>query len=274
MNPGRFEHYQPFYFKLVTPRPVDVWLPDAVKLNTKERYPVIYMHDGQNLFDPETSFLPGIDWGMADTAHRLIQENRIPPVIIVGIWSATARGREYGPAKAVNDYASSAERKKYLRDFGKPVSDDYLRSIVNELKPFIDRTFPTRTDAAGTAIMGSSFGGLISLYAVCEYPEVFGGAGCLSTHWPAAGGATIPYLADSLPDPETHRIYFDYGTETLDAQYEPYQVRADAVMRRGNFQEGVNWVTKKFPGEEHSERAWRKRVHIPLRFLLSQEFAD
>jgi len=269
MSAGRLEHYKPFYFKLIAPRPVDVWLPDAVKLNTQERYPVIYMHDGQNLFDPETSFL-GVDWGMADAVDRLIREGLIPPAIVVGIWSATARGREYGPAKAVNDYASPAERKKYLRDFGKPVSDDYLRAIVNELKPFIDGTFPTRPDPAGTVIMGSSFGGLISLYAVCEYPQIFGGAGCLSTHWPAANGATIPYLADKLPNPETHRIYFDYGTEALDAQYEPYQIRADAVMRKGGFQESVNWITKKFPGEEHSERAWRKRVHIPLQFLLAQ----
>jgi len=269
MHTGRFHHYKPFYFKLIAPRPVDVWLPDAVRLNTRERYPVIYMHDGQNLFDPETSFLPGIDWGMADTVQRLIQENRILPAIVVGIWSATARGREYGPAKAINDYTSPAERRKYLRDFGKPFSDDYLRSIVNELKPVIDHGFPTRTDGAGTVVMGSSFGGLISLYAVCEYPEIFGGAACLSTHWPAAGGATIPYLADHLPNPETHRIYFDYGTETLDAQYEPYQIQADAVMRKGGFQEGVNWITKKFQGEEHSERAWRKRVDIPIEFLLS-----
>jgi len=269
MHPGRIEHYQPFYFKRIAPRPVDVWLPDAVKLNMQERYPVIYMHDGQNLFDPETSFL-GIDWGIPDTVHRLIRENCIPPAIVVGIWSSTARGREYGPAKAINHYASSAERKKYLRDFGKPVSDDYLRAIVKELKPFVDKTFPTRRDAAGTTIMGSSFGGLISLYAICEYPEIFGGAGCLSTHWPAANGVTIPYLADHLPNPETHRIYFDYGTEALDAQYEPYQVRADEVMRRGGFQMEINWVTKKFPGEEHSERAWRKRAHIPLQFLLAQ----
>jgi len=273
MEHGRFHHYHPFYFKLIIPRQVDVWLPSDTGLDirpgTGNRYPVIYMHDGQNLFDPKTSFLPGVDWGMADTAHRLIREKRIPPVIIVGIWSAIARGREYGPAKAVNDYTSPAERKKYLRDFGKPVSDDYLRAIVNELKPVIDQTFPTRTDAAGTFVMGSSFGGLISLYALCEHPEIFGGAACLSTHWPAANGATIPYLADNLPDPKTHRIYFDYGTKTLDAQYEPYQVRADEVMRKGGFQEGVNWVTRQFPGEEHSERAWRKRVHIPVEFLLS-----
>jgi len=269
MNFGRFEHYKPFYTKLIAPRPVDVWLPDAVKLDTQERYPVLYMHDGQNLFDPGTAFL-GVDWGMVGTVHGLIREGVIPPVIVVGIWSATARAREYGPEKAVGAYANSAERKRYIRDFGKPMSDYYLRFIVNELKPVIDRTFPTRTDAAGTCIMGSSFGGLVSLYAVCEYPLIFGGAGCLSSHWPAAGGAMIPYLADHLPDPETHRIYFDYGTEALDAQYEPYQVRADELMRKGGYQEGDNWITRKFIGEEHSESAWRKRVHIPIRFLLAQ----
>ncbi|MDW8466083.1 MAG: alpha/beta hydrolase-fold protein [Chloroherpetonaceae bacterium] len=149
-------------------------------------------------------------------------------------------------------------------------SDNYLRFLVEELKPFIDSTYRTRPEQSHTFIMGSSMGGLISLYAICEYPHIFGGAACLSTHFPAADGAVIEYMKSHLPDPATHKIYFDYGTETLDAQYEPYQQRADAVMRQRGFIEGKNWITRKFPGDEHSERAWRKRVHIPLLFLLGK----
>jgi predicted alpha/beta superfamily hydrolase len=116
--------------------------------------------------------------------------------------------------------------------------------------------------------MGSSMGGLISAYAMSEYPEIYGGAGCVSTHWPAGDGIVIDYLKAHLPDARTHRFYFDYGTETLDANYEPYQRKMDEVMRNAGYKEGKNWVTKKFVGAEHAERAWSQRVDVPLTFLL------
>lgn len=265
---GQFDHFKPFHSKLIPPRQVDVWTPENVQHQINKRYPVIYMHDGQNLFDAKTAFI-GVDWGIHEAMDRLAKENHFRPAMVVGVWSATARGREYGPGKAILKYATKEERKLFLQHFGKPISDDYLKFIVKELKPFIDSNYPTLPDQANTFIMGSSFGGLISLYALCEYPEVFGGAGCLSTHWPAARGAMIPYLSMNLPDAKSHRIYFDFGTEAMDAQYEPYQRQVDNVMRLREYQDGVNWVTKKFDGEEHSERAWRKRVHIPLEFLLA-----
>jgi hypothetical protein len=99
---------------------------------------------------------------------------------------------------------------------------------------------------------------------------VFQGAGCLSTHWPAGEDILIAYLRKVLPRPGKHKIYFDYGTETLDASYEMYQKQADQVMRAAGYKEGQDWVTYKFAGAEHSERAWRERVHIPLAFLLGE----
>jgi predicted alpha/beta superfamily hydrolase len=151
---------------------------------------------------------------------------------------------------------------------GEPLSDRYLEFLVGELKPFVDEHYRTLPGRQHTFVMGSSMGGLISLYALCEYPGVFGGAGCLSTHWPAAGGATIDYLQRALPAPGAHRLYFDYGTETLDAEYEPYQQRADAILRAAGYCPGVDWLTRRVEGAEHSERSWRERVHIPLLFLL------
>jgi enterochelin esterase-like enzyme len=111
-------------------------------------------------------------------------------------------------------------------------------------------------------------GALISAYAMAEYPETFGGAACISTHWPAGDGAVIDYLAKHLPAPGAHKFYFDYGTETLDASYEPFQQRMDAVMKSAGYTEGRDWVTQKFPGAEHSEKSWRQRVEVPLQFLL------
>ena len=123
--------------------------------------------------------------------------------------------------------------------------------------------------------MGSSKGGLISMYAICEYPEIFGGAICMSTHWPgifASESNPIPlafqnYLKANLPNPKTHKIYFDFGTETLDKMYEPYQIKVDEIMKAKKYGK-KNWQTLKFEGEDHSEKSWAKRLSIPLAFML------
>ena len=147
-------------------------------------------------------------------------------------------------------------------------SDRYLAFLVQELKPLIDANYRTLQGRADTFIMGSSMGGLISQYAMSVHPEVFGGAGCVSTHWPAGDGIALDDFAAHLPDPATHRYWFDYGTATLDASYEPYQMRADEILRKAGYVEGQNWITKKFEGAEHSEKAWRLRVDQPLKFLI------
>jgi enterochelin esterase-like enzyme len=145
------------------------------------------------------------------------------------------------------------------------------------LKPLIDKKYSVHRDKKHTFIAGSSMGGLISMYAICEYPNVFGGAACLSTHWPGiftVENNPIPeafynYLKTNLPNPKNHRIYFDYGTATLDAMYEPLQLKVDEVMKAKGYN-SLNWSTNKFEGEDHSEKAWQKRLHIPLEFLLGK----
>jgi predicted alpha/beta superfamily hydrolase len=113
-------------------------------------------------------------------------------------------------------------------------------------------------------------GGLISCYAIAEYPQVFGGAGCVSTHWPIGDGAVIDYLKRTMPDPKTHRMYMDHGTATLDAMYAPYQQRADAVMHAAGYEDGKNFMTRVFDGAEHNERAWRVRMGEALAFLIGR----
>lgn len=262
---GGFLRYEKFPSAHVDRRNVDVWLP--ADYSAKKKYAVIYMHDGQNLFNPKESY-GGVDWGIDETMTRLLAEKKIRPAIVVGIWNTPKRFEEYMPQKAFA--LASTEQREDMRKFRNAdsvISDNYLKFIVQELKPFIDKNFSTSTRREDTMIMGSSMGGLISLYAVSEYPMVFGGAGCVSTHFPVGNGVVIEYMKNSLPDPKTHKIYFDYGTETLDATYEPYQRKADEVMRSKGFA-AETWITRKFEGEEHSERSWRKRVDIPLQFLL------
>lgn len=111
-------------------------------------------------------------------------------------------------------------------------------------------------------------GGLISLYALCTHHDVFGAAGCLSTHWPIGGSYLVQAISDLLPRPGVHRIYYDYGTATLDAEYEPFQLEMDHCMEMAGYRRDIDWVTRKFLEADHSEAAWRTRVDIPLAFLL------
>jgi len=106
---------------------------------------------------------------------------------------------------------------------------------------------------------------------MCEYPQVIGGAGCVSTHFPIGRGITLQYMQGNLPDPRTHKFYFDYGTRTIDKAYEKYQLRADKMLSAEGYIQGNNWITRKFEGHEHSEKDWRKRVHVPLEFLLRKD---
>jgi len=268
------------------PRRVVVWLPSTYRPGGP-RHAVLYMHDGQNLFDKETAGY-GMEWQVDETLDRLIREKKVRPTIVVGIWNTPKRLREYVPSKAFGRLP-----RKYMDQVrglygGDPLSDGYLKFIVDELKAAIDRRFRVKTDRTNTAIMGSSMGALISLYAIDEYPQVFGGAGMVSTHWPlllpADGGKSVSdeeyaavssafehYLTPALPDPRTHRLYFDHGTETLDAVYARYQKRVDEIVAKRGYRPGTNWVSRNFPGQAHNEKSWSSRVEIPLRFLLPPE---
>lgn len=268
---GSIERHVDFTSEYVDSRTIDIWLPPGYGRADNRRYTVVYMHDGQNLFHPETSFI-GVDWGIDETMARLIDEGSIEAAIIVGIWNIPNRLREYMPQRTVESPDGNQVLQQFASEFeGKPLSDNYLKFIIREVKSFVDNRYFTRPDREHTFIMGSSMGALVSLYALCEYPDVFSGAGCLSTHWPAVEAVIICYLESALPGPGRHKLYFDYGTETLDAPYESCQKSVDKVIQSMGYESGKDWKTLKFPGAEHSERAWRDRVHIPLQFLLGTE---
>jgi predicted alpha/beta superfamily hydrolase len=265
---GRLVDHAQFPSVHVAARNVQVWLPPGYASGAV-RYPVLYMHDGQNLFDPARSYT-GVDWGVDETMTRLIGEGAVREAIVVGVWNTPKRFEEYMPRKAVGEGSrdSGIEEMAPIAA-GDLLSDAYLRFLVEELKPFVDRRYRTLAGPQDTMIMGSSMGGLISLYALAEYPQVFGAAAGLSTHWPAGDGAVIEYLSASMPGPGLHRVYFDYGTRGVDARYAPFQARMDAVMRGSGYRPGRQWTTHRFEGAEHSESAWRRRLHVPLLFLLA-----
>lgn len=263
---GEVIKYIAFQSEHVLPRNVEVWLPPSYHTNPGQRYPVLYMHDGQNVFNPSTSYT-GVDWDIDGALTKLIEEGIAREAIVVAPWNSERRTGEYMPAKPLQ---LSGGVEAFEAQYGQLHSDAYLKFLTSELKPFIDATYRTLTDAPNTMIMGSSMGGLISAYAIAEYPEIFGRAGCISTHWTIGGNNVVDWFNKSLPEPGSHFIYFDYGTEGVDAPYEPFQLRLNEALLQRGFAEGVDFVSYRFEGADHNETAWKERMHIPLTYLLGK----
>jgi enterochelin esterase-like enzyme len=274
---GTLQRLEHFASKFVDARHVDVWLPED--FDGSKHYGVLYMHDGQMLFDASQTWNAQA-WNIDVAISSLSREGRIPETLVVGIWNnGEQRHSEYFPQKFLPTLSPKFRDEfvtGYLR--GKPQSDDYLRFLVEELKPHIDQHFPTRPEREHTFVMGSSMGGLISVYAMSEYPHIFGGAAGLSIAWIGMGKpnfelplAAFNYLQGSLAPRQGHRLYMDHGTTEMDAMYAPYQTFVDEIVRDRGYDQGNNsgnWQSRVFEGTGHNERAWAERLHIPLEFLL------
>jgi enterochelin esterase-like enzyme len=270
---GSIRHIENFPSRFVQPRNVDIWVPAGY--DPKKKYAVLYMHDGQMLYDSTTTWNHQ-EWGVDETLGDLQTRHTIRDCIVVGIWNTVVnRHAEYFPQKAIDNIPSAykAELLPLIRN--KPQADNYLKFLVTELKPWVDSAYSTAKDQRNTFTAGSSMGGLISLYAVCEYPEVFFGAACLSTHWPGTFDTTnnpIPdainaYLKAHLPKPANHMFYFDHGTASLDSLYKPFQEKVDAIFQENGY-DASNFSSREFPGDSHTERSWNNRFYIPASFLL------
>lgn len=254
---------------------IDVWRPD--NYSSEQKYPVLYMHDGQNLFDSSTTWNKQ-SWEMDQTACALIAEDEVRPFIIVGIHSNPAtRVSQLMPQQAVTE-AGLDSLMAEVKLKGMPVQGDaYADFVVNTLKPLIDSTYSVLADRENTFVMGSSMGGLMSLYLYCMYPDVFGGASCLSTHWYGAdaaqnsfGDAMMNFVETHLPDPATHRIYFDHGTSTIDQWYGPWETRALLIAQNLGYKYGQNLDSYIDYGAPHEESAWAARTPRPLKFLFGR----
>jgi len=280
---GIINRIDSFPTKFISPRTVDIWVPS--NYSKSKKYSVIYMHDGQMLFDATTTWNKQ-EWRIDEVITKLSVENKIENVIVIAIWNIpNLRHTDLFPKKPLENLTEiqhdlileKAKKFGYSFTFEAVNSDNYLKFIVEELKPFVDANFSVYTDTNHTAIMGSSMGGLISMYAICEYPKVFGKAACLSTHWIGFRefeNNPIPesffsYMKEKLPNPKSHKIYFDYGTETLDADYLKYEYRVDEILKEKGY-DSTNSKNLKFEGENHSEASWQKRIHIPIEFMFGK----
>lgn len=262
-----------------------VWLPPAYDREPRRRFPVLYMHDAENAFDRRLSNFDK-EWRVDETVARMAGAGDLREWIVVGLRSPTDRYQTLFPQKLLEhlpeDYRARVtgidlpgiERGRTFR------GDAYVAMLAGPLKARVDGEFRTLRGAQDTAVMGASMGGLISLYAIAEYPEVFGQAAGVSAHLPLAnpegGDATTraaqvaeafaAYFAGTRLDPARNRIYVDHGTATLDASYPPYAAAFDAMMAKHGWN-ADSYQSRAFFGAEHEENAWAQRLDIPLAFL-------
>ena len=245
-------------------RTVDYWKP--LKGSDK----LLIAHDGQNVFDGKSSTHRGQTWEMAQSAIRVSRELGISTPSIIGVWHSSTkenpwgRGKDLIPEKYFKD--GIPVPKSLIKDFNPQLlhGDTYLREIFEKYIPAIAPGIP----ALQTAMIGSSMGGLATLYAVAQFPEKFSTALALSTHWPFGGNELVERTIKELPSPTTHKIWMSHGTKGLDGAYAPFQQLADRLMSERGYL-SHNFISKVYERSGHNERSWAKYLDQPIRFWLS-----
>jgi enterochelin esterase-like enzyme len=219
-----------------------------------------------------------------ENLSNLIKRDSVEPTIVVATWNVFEdRHSDYFPQKpfenldeVTKDSLVSYNQRNSERLFKKlPQSDEYLKFLTQEVIPLVEQNFSVKEESQSYTVAGSSMGGLISFYALCEYPDIFGSAICMSTHWPGAmpyeenpfPDAFFDYLDKELPQLEDHKFYFDFGTKTLDELYPPFEDKVEELFKKHGFDD-ENFKQLKFIGDAHDEDSWRRRLHIPLKFAL------
>lgn len=243
---GDVEYIHEFYStSLKNERDIIVWLPPSYYSSGK-KYPVLYMHDGQNLFDPNTSFI-GYDWKVDEVMSGLIKDKVIQEIIVVGIYNNKNR---------IDEYNLFTEKGRKYANF-----------LMKELKPFIDENFRTVPHFSKTAIMGSSMGGLISFQLFWNYPMFFGKAACLSNSFWVDDGEIFKMVKNSKTVFNNfNKLYIDCGSEEneLIGDFNK-MVKKLEPMKSAKILDFGSFIYK---GGHHTETDWANRLHIPLRYLF------
>ncbi len=229
-----------------------VYLPPGYDAQPGRQFPALYLHDGQNLFDGATSFIPGMDWHVGHTADHVIGTGSVEPLIIVGIYNTgKQRIREYTPTR--------------VPKLGGGRADRYARFLIEELKPFVDGHYRTISAGEHTGIGGSSLGGLVSLYVGLKLPLMFGKLAALSPSlwWNQHVMHRLAAASRANPRP---RIWLDIGTREGSRIVQDVERFRDVLVQKG-WQLERDLHYERVEGAEHNEAAWAKRVGPFLQFL-------
>jgi predicted alpha/beta superfamily hydrolase len=256
---GQIHQHPEFRSKiLANRRDVLVYLPRGYRRFSRHRYPVLYLQDGQNVFDAATAFAR-VEWGADETAQELIRQKLIEPLIIVAVANTgDERIHEYAPSRGVID--GSATRKKRSRGLAR----HYAGFLINELKPYIDRHYRTKPEPEFTGLGGSSLGGLVTLALGLWFPNVFRRLIVMS---PAVwwDDQVIVKMVQKLPHKLPLKIWLDTGT--YEPGWERIRTLRDALVEKGWRPHG-DLKYMEVEGADHSEWAWAARVDPALRFLF------
>ena len=236
-------------------RNITIFLPPGYEANPGQRYPVLYLHDGQNLFDPDLAFKKGEHWRVGETATALIDAARLPPLIIVGIDNT-------GPRR-LHEYTPTHDRRR-----GGGGAEAYGQMLVNELKPFVDAHYRTLPDAASTGLGGSSLGGLVSLYLGLKYPDTFTRLAVMSPSVWWDRRVILRHVRDARPKPRL-RIWVDIGTREGRYHVDNAQLLKVGLIKSG-WEEGDDFHYEEVEGGTHSEGAWARRFDRVLQFLYEK----
>lgn len=234
-------------------RQVTVWLPPGYDVDADRRYPVLYLHDGQNLFEPERAFKKGEHWRVGEAASALVEAGRVAPLIIVGIDNA-------GPRR-LHEYTPTHDRRR-----GGGGASDYGRFLLEELKPFIDTEYRTLADPLHTGLGGSSLGALVSLYLGLKRPDVFSRLAILSPSVWWDRRAILGDVRNARPKPSL-RLWVDIGTREGRHHVENTRL-LKAGLLKGGWVEGDDLHYEEVEGGTHSEGAWADRFGRVLEFLF------
>jgi len=258
-------------------RSVYVWLPPKYFAETNRRYPVLYMHDGQQIWDSEASAKGG--WKVDTTAEKLINEGKIRPMIIVGVENSAQRPEEFTGFSAF--YGLDVAVNTNLVKRGLDYSDGYRNFVVKEIKPWVDRTWRTLPDRNDTFLAGSSFGAVVSLYIGFSESSVFSGIGSFSGgNYPAAdimkekkaSFSRSPYLIDKvIHRTNAMRVYLDCGNQDLDAVFRPRTEDMHAALQKLGYADGKDMFFQIDPKAGHEEPQWAKRFPDFLLFMFGRE---
>ncbi|HEY4083402.1 MAG TPA: alpha/beta hydrolase-fold protein [Burkholderiaceae bacterium] len=252
---GTIERLAPLPSKFLPPRGVQVWLPPGYAQHPQQRYPVLYLHDGQNVFDAAAA---GAEWRVDESAQAGVESGQLAPFIIVAVDNTAARMDEYTPVSMINDGKSVGGK-----------APAYARYLIEELKPFIDAHYRSLPDAAHTAVGGSSLGGLVSLWLAVHHADTFGAALVVSPSvWWADSFALRDVAGIHWPDARRPKLWVDVGGREGNGALQGARKLHETLLHHGWSERSLSYLES--PKATHDEAAWAVRVPAMLKFLYGR----